>query len=83
MIATQHQPATPESVWAMFQETDRIIKEIGRKQEETDRIVKENAKAMKELQKTVGGWANNHGSFAEEYFFNSFENGEKTFFGKK
>ena len=83
MIATQHQPATPESVWAMFQETDRIIKEIGRRQEETDRIVKENAKAMKELQKTVGGWENNHGSFAEEYFFNSFENGEKTFFGKK
>ena len=35
------------------------------------------------LQKTVGGWANNHGSFAEEYFYNSFEKGQQNFFGKK
>ena len=76
MNGIQYQTATPENVWAMFQE-------IGRKQAETDRIVKENAKAMKELQKTVGGWANNHGTFAEEYFFNSFEKGKRNFFGEK
>ena len=64
----EYQPATPESVWALFQE-------IGRKQEETDRLVRET-------QKTVSGWAHNHGSFAEEYFFCSFENGRKNFFGE-
>ena len=69
MNTIQNTTPTPESVWAMFQE-------IGKKQEETDR-------QMKELQKTLGGWANNHGSFAEEYFFNSFEKGKRNFFGKK
>ena len=64
-----NQPATPETVWA-------ILQEVAESQKETDR-------RMKELQKTVGGWANNHGTFAEEYFFNSFEKGEKNFFGEK
>jgi hypothetical protein len=50
---------------------------------ETDRIVKENAQRMKELQELMGGWSNSHGSFAEEYFFNSFENGKQNFFGEK
>jgi len=76
MTAIQNTAASPESVWATL---DRITQ----KQEETDRIVKENAKAMRELQKTVGGWANSHGSFAEEYFFNSFEKGQRNFFGEK
>ena len=71
-------------------ETDRLLKEA-------EQIVKENAKAIKELQKTVGytdkqidnlqktvgSWANNQGSFAEEYFFNSFENGKQNLFGEK
>ena len=69
-------PATPETIWAILQET-------AKSQKETEQIVKENAKQIKELQKTVGGWANNHGTFAEEYFFNSFENGQKNFFGEK
>jgi hypothetical protein len=38
---------------------------------------------MKKLEETTGSWANNHGSFAEEYFFNSFENGKQNFFGEK
>jgi len=77
MVNAQNmQPATPETVWAILQET-------AKSQKETEQIVKENAKQIKELQKTVGGLANNQGSFAEEYFFNSFENGQKNFFGKK
>ena len=72
----EHEPATPESVWALLQETDRIVKDTALQMKETDR-------RMKELQKTVGSWANNHGSFAEEYFFNSFENGKQNFFGEK
>jgi len=84
MVNVQNmQPATPETVWAILQETaksqketEQIVKEIAQSQKETDRQIKE-------LQKTVGGITNNQGSFAEEYFFNSFENGQKNFFGEK
>jgi len=38
---------------------------------------------MKIFEDTMGGWSNSHGKFAEDYFFNSFENGRKNFFGKK
>lgn len=38
---------------------------------------------MKKIEETLGAWANNHGDFAEEYFFNSFENGKQTFFGER
>ena len=65
----EYQPATPESVWALLRENAQQMKETDRR--------------MQELQKTVGGWANNHGSFAEEYFFNSFEKGKQNFFGEK
>ena len=63
------QSATPESVWA-------ILQEVAKSQKEADR-------RMKKLEELTGAWANNHGAFAEEYFFNSFENGEKNFFGEK
>jgi len=70
MMDLQNMPqATPETVWAMLQE-------LTQSQKETDR-------QMKELQKTVGGITNSQGSFAEEYFFNSFEKGQKNFFGEK
>ena len=78
-----YQPATPASVWALLQETDKIVKETALQMQETDRKMQETDRRMQELQKTVGGWANNHGSFAEEYFFNSFENGKKDFFGEE
>jgi hypothetical protein len=64
----QNPPPTFESVWAILQENALQM-------EKTDR-------RMKELQKTVGGWAHNHGSFAEEYFFNAFEDEEQNFFGE-
>ena len=38
---------------------------------------------MKNLDERLGGMANNHGSFAEEFFFNAFENGKCNFFGEK
>ena len=71
-----NQKATLESVWAAFRETDRRMKETDRQMQETDR-------RMKELQITVGGIANNQGLFAEEFFFNSFENGRQNFFGEQ
>ena len=38
---------------------------------------------MKDMNKIIGAWSNNHGEFAEEYFFNSFEAGKRDFFGEK
>ena len=38
---------------------------------------------MKNLQVNLGGMANSHGSFAEEYFYNSFYAGKQNFFGEK
>ena len=69
MNTLQNQPATPESIWAILQETAKLQKE--------------NQKAIKDMQKTMGSWANNHGFFAEEYFFNSFESNKRNFFGEK
>jgi len=67
-----------------FAETDRVLNE---KFAKTDRVLSEKFaetdRRMKELQKTVGGITNNQGSFAEEYFFNSFEQGKLNFFGEK
>ena len=66
-------PATEESVWAAFRETDKLFKKSS---EDFDR-------RMKKLEVTMGTWSNNHGVIAEEYFFNSFEKGKKNFFGEK
>ena len=43
----------------------------------------DSERRMKKIEETMGSWSNNHGSFAEEYFFNSFENGQQDFFGEK
>jgi len=66
-----------------MKETDRQMKETDRQMKETDRQMKETDRRMKELQKHVGGIANSQGDFAEEYFFNSFDQGKTNFFGEK
>jgi len=78
------QPATPETVWALLQETVQLQKER-EIERENERIESEKKweKRMKKLEELTGSWANNHGTFAEEYFFNSFEAGQKNFFGEK
>jgi len=80
---------TFEDVWAVMrenalilQETDRIVKANALQMQETDRLIRENAIHMKSLQNDVGGWSNNHGAFAEEYFHNAFKYGNKNFFGQ-
>ena len=75
MEALQSQIATSESIWAILRETNAMLKETARRQAES-------REQIDKLQKTVGGWANNHGFFAEEYFFNSFEKGKQNFFGE-
>ena len=57
-------------------ETDRQMKKTDRQMKETDRQIKK-------VNETLGSWANNHGQFAEEYFFNSFHKGKQNFFGEK
>ena len=85
---------TFESVWAAFAETDRLIKEMrdanaissaetDRKFAETVRQMAATDRQISRLEKQIGGVTNNHGAFAEEYFFNSLKKGGKTFLGEK
>ena len=63
---------------------DRRLKQS---REDFDRIMKESQAASdrrwKKIDETMGSWSNNHGSFAEEYFFNSFDEGQQDFFGEQ
>jgi len=84
------EPDTFESVLASLKETGKRFKETEQRFKDTERLIKENAEQMKDtdrrmkkLQKTLGEWADNHGAFAEDYFFNSFEDGKQNFFGEK
>ena len=43
----------------------------------------EYERRMKNIENRVGAWSHNHGEFAEEYFFNSFEQNQRSFFGEK
>jgi hypothetical protein len=61
-------------------ENERFLNE---KFAKTEQLIQENALRMKELQKTVGGWSNSHGSFTEAFFYDCFEEGKKNFFGEK
>ena len=70
---TEKPAPTFESVWALMQENAQQMKDNERQFE----------RRMKKMEETTGSWANNHGSFAEEYFFNAFEKGKLDFFGKK
>ena len=60
-------------------ETDRILTEkftdLTHKQADTDRLIKD-------LAKQVGGVSSSNGLFAEDYFFNSFKEGQNHFFGE-
>jgi len=47
------QAATPESVWAMLQETDRIMREVAQSQKETDRKMQETDRQMKESERIL------------------------------
>ena len=61
----------------------KFERELKESRADFDRMKKEADKRLKKLEELTGSWTNNHGSFAEEYFFNSFDNGEQTFFGEK
>jgi len=77
-----------------FAENERLLKEsrydFDRRMKESNenyekRMAKyeeEYQKRMAKMEENMGNWSNNHGSFAEEYFFNSFENEQQDFFGE-
>ena len=89
---TQLQNPAPsfETVWAILQETAKSLKEAEQERKASSaRFEREREKSnadfdrrMKKLEQLTGSLANNNGSFAEEYFFNSFENGKQNFFGE-
>ena len=79
---------------ASHAEIDRLLKEseqerkasradFERRMQETERLLQKTSREIRELNLTVGGMGNSDGAFAEEYFFNSFENGKQNFFGEK
>ena len=87
--------ATPEKVWEAFRESERLRKEsetrfdreMEKSRAEFDKRMKDSdekyERRMKNLEDRYGSHSQNLGSFAEEYFFNSFENGEHIFFGEE
>jgi len=77
-----------EKKWEKRWEKSRIEADKSRIEADKSRIEADKSRAdfdrrMKEIQKMIGGVTNNQGAFAEEYFFNSFENGKTNFFGEK
>jgi len=77
---------TFEELWTILQETAQSQKEFDKQMQESRAEFEKNQrdyeKRMKKMEETMGNWSNNHGSFAEEYFFNSFENEQQNFFGE-
>ena len=59
---------------------DRRMKEVEAARE---KAAADFDRRMKRQEELVGSWGNNHGSFAEEYFYNSFEQGKQNFFGEE
>jgi hypothetical protein len=80
-------PATPESIWALLRKLAESQAETDRQMKETERVLNEKFietdRRIDKVNKTLGSWADNQGSFAEEYFFNSFEQEKQNFFGEK
>jgi hypothetical protein len=56
---------TAADVWAMFAETDRLIKELREDQKEAARLIKE-------LSRRIGGIDENQGYYAEHFFQDVF-----------
>jgi hypothetical protein len=91
MEQLQNQAPTFESVWAILQETAQAQKEsraefderMKKADQQREKSSAEFDRRMKKLEELTGSFANNQGLFAEEYFFNSFENGKQNFFGEK
>ena len=82
--STQNKEYSFESVWAALMETragiERSGAEFDRRMIEAD---KRYERRMQKIEDRYGSHSQNIGDFAEEYFFNSFENGKRNFFGEE
>ncbi|WP_162511156.1 hypothetical protein, partial [Treponema endosymbiont of Eucomonympha sp.] len=56
---------TFELLWALFQETDRMIKDVARQQKETDRLIQSNAREIKAVHWEIGNIGNRLGGLIE------------------
>jgi hypothetical protein len=66
-----------------MQESDAIFKQqIQESRAEDEKNKRASEKRWKIIEETMGSWGNNFGSFAEEYFFNSFDEEKQDFFGE-
>ena len=69
------------------QENERFLTEkfaeVAASQVATDLQMKATDQKIAAVTAQVGGWDKSHGLFAEEYFINSLENGDKKFFGEQ
>jgi hypothetical protein len=70
-------------------ETWRQINELTESRKENEKLMADNWLQINKLTENVnnlnidvGGVQNSNGDFAEEYFFNSFKRGERTYFGE-
>jgi Holliday junction resolvase-like predicted endonuclease len=75
--------ATAESFWAALQALTERQAKTDLQMAETNRQMAETDRQISRLEKQIGGVTNNHGLFAEEFFINSLEEGEKTLLGEK
>ena len=92
-------PVTQADVWEMIMklsmEADRQRKEseakfdraLEKSRAEFDSAMEKSRAEfeyrLKKMNEQIGGMSNSDGLFAEEYFFNSFEQGKQTFFGEE
>ena len=74
---------TFESVWVTLDRVGEKLDRVAERQAETDRQIAETSRQIAKTEKLVGGISTNNGLIAEEYFFNSFEQGQKNFFGER
>ena len=77
---TERQAETDRILSEKFAETRQLFQES---KEKAEKNWENYERRMKKMEEQMGSWSNNHGSFAEEYFFNSFEYGQQNFFGEK
>jgi hypothetical protein len=90
-----NKPETLENLWVYLRESSarferdmatssaRFERDMAASRAEYDKRNAETNRQLKELKESINGISKSNGLFAEEYFFNAFENGKQTFFGEK
>jgi len=89
----KHSPSFPPHLTLGFETVLASLTKTEKLMEKNEKLIEKNALEaekrsiaadirIKKLEDLMGGWANSHGSFAEEYFFNSFDAEQQDFFGE-